>query len=60
VVSIERAVPIEKVVSIEKAASKEILGQGKCIKQLALNVVRNAKFHSSLQKVSQFIAKNAI
>lgn len=31
----------------------------KCIKQLALNVVRNAKFLSNPLKVSLFTAKNA-
>ncbi len=32
---------------------------GKCIKQLALNVATNVKFHSSPHKASQFIAKIA-
>jgi hypothetical protein len=30
----------------------------KCIRQFALNVSKNVKFHSNLQKASQFIAKN--
>ena len=33
---------------------------GKCIKQSALNVERNVKFLSSLIRVDQFIAENAI
>jgi len=36
-----------------------IPGHGKCIKQLALSVVKNAKFHSNLQKANLFIAENA-
>jgi hypothetical protein len=41
-------------------AQEEILVQGKCIRQLVQNVTKNVKFRSSLQKESQFIAKNAI
>jgi hypothetical protein len=46
--------------SIEAAVDLEtsIAGQEKCIKQFALNASKNAKFHSSQQKASQFIAKN--
>lgn len=32
----------------------------KCIKQFALNVAKNVRFLSNLQKVGQFIAKNAM
>lgn len=32
----------------------------KCTKPLAMNVRKNAKCHSNLQKASRFIAKNAI
>jgi hypothetical protein len=34
------------------------LAQEKCIKQLALNAEKNAKFLSNQQKASQFIAEN--
>jgi hypothetical protein len=44
----------------EEAVSEEISDREKCIKQLVLNVGRNAKFLSSLLKASQFTAKNAI
>jgi len=37
------------------AVSEEILDLEKCTKQLALNAVKNAKFHSSPQKASLFI-----
>ena len=37
---------------------EEILDQEKCIKQFALNVAKNAKFHSNLQKVEMFFARN--
>jgi hypothetical protein len=37
-------------------ALKEVLGQEKCIRQLALNVAMNAKFLSNQWKASQFIA----
>ena len=40
------------------AASEEVLAQGKCIKQLVPNVVRNVKFLSNRKKASQFIAEN--
>ena len=43
----------------EEASEEETSAQEKCIKQLALNVVKNVKFHSNLQKASQFIAENA-
>ena len=43
-----------------KAVSEEISETEKCTKQYVLNVARNAKYHSSLQKESLFIAKNAI
>lgn len=39
--------------------SEEISDHEKCIKQFALNVDKNAKFHSNPQKVSLFFAKNA-
>jgi hypothetical protein len=39
-------------------AEAETSAQEKCIKQFALNVRRNAKFLSSLQKANQFIAEN--
>jgi len=39
--------------------SEEILDHDKCTRQFALNVARNAKFHSSLQKAEMFFAKNA-
>lgn len=38
----------------------EILDHEKCIKQLALNVAKNVKFHSSLRKADLFIAENAL
>lgn len=38
----------------------ETTGHEKCIKQFVLNVGENVKFHSSPQKVGQFIAGNAI
>lgn len=42
-------------------ASEEILADhAKCIKQHALNVGKNAKFHSSRKKASLCFAKNAI
>ena len=45
--------------SAEAADSEEALmmDQGKCIKQFAQNVRKNAKFHSNLQKASQFIVE---
>jgi len=39
---------------------EEILVQERCIKQHALIAVKNAKFHSNLQKVSQFIVKTVM
>ena len=39
---------------------EEILVQERCIKQHALIAVKNAKFHSNLQKASQFIAEIAL
>ena len=42
------------------AAIEEITGQEKCIKQFALNVIKNAKFHSSQLKANLFIAGIAI
>ena len=39
--------------------SGKVSDHKKCIKQLALNVAKNAKFHSSLPKVSLFFAENA-
>ena len=44
----------------EAAASEEILGQDRCIKQLALTAVRNAKFRSSQQMASPYTAGTAI
>ena len=38
----------------------ETLELGKCIKQLALNAAKNAKFHSNLAETGQFIAKIVI
>jgi len=38
----------------------EITDHEKCIRQLVLSVAESVKFHSSPQKVDQFIAKNAI
>jgi len=37
--------------------SGTILAQEKCIKQFAQNVRKNAKYRSSLQKVSRYIAE---
>ena len=45
-------------VSEETTLEASMMGQEKCIKQFALNVSKNAKFHSNLQKASQFIVKN--
>ncbi len=42
------------------ADSGEISDHERCIRQLALSVDKNVKFHSSLLKVSLSIAKNAI
>ena len=39
---------------------EETLDHEKCTKRLALNVEKNAKFHSNLQKVSLFTAENVI
>jgi hypothetical protein len=44
----------------EAAILEEILGREKCTKQLALNVAKNVKFHSSQLKASLFIAENAM
>jgi hypothetical protein len=44
----------------EAADSGEILVHAKCIRQFALSAERNAKFHSSQQKASQFIAENVM
>ena len=41
-------------------AIAEISVREKCIKQLAMNVRKNAKFHSSRLKASRFIAEIAI
>jgi len=38
--------------------AEETSAREKCIKQLALNAAVNAKFHSSLEKASLFIAGN--
>jgi len=46
--------------SIEAVSEEVSEDREKCIKQLALNVAMNAKFRSSLQKVSRFSAENAI
>lgn len=43
-----------------EAVSEETLDREKCIRQLARNVAVNAKFHSSLQKVSLSIAGTAM
>ncbi len=43
-----------------KAASEEVSESEKCIKQLALTVVKNVKFHSSLQRAGRFIVENAM
>ena len=40
--------------------SEEILDHDRCIKQFVLNVAKNAKFHSSLQKAEMFFAKNVL
>ena len=40
--------------------SEEISEKEKCIRQLALIVARNVKFHLSLQKAGLFTAKNVI
>lgn len=45
--------------SLIKVVSEEISDHEKCIKQLALNVVQNAKFHSNLPQGRMFFAKNA-
>ena len=45
---------------LEMVVSEGISGQERCIKQLALNAVRNVKFLSSQWKASQFIAEIAI
>jgi ABC-type transport system involved in cytochrome bd biosynthesis fused ATPase/permease subunit len=42
----------------EEASEEETSAQEKCTKLLALNAERNAKFHSSQQKASQFTAEN--
>ena len=42
----------------EEASEEETSAQEKCIKQLALNAEKNAKFLSNQQKASQFIAEN--
>ena len=44
-----------------KVVSKEILNldHEKCIKQFVPNARRNAKFHSSQEETSHFIAENA-
>lgn len=42
------------------AAQEEVLDREKCTKQFVLNVAKNAKFHSSLQKENLFSAGNAI
>jgi hypothetical protein len=36
------------------------LNHEKCIKQFVLNVRKNAKYHSNLQKANQFTAKNVM
>ena len=46
-------------IEAEAADSEEISDHEKCIKQFAQNAAKNAKFHSSLLKVSLFIAKIA-
>jgi hypothetical protein len=51
---------VKKWQNLDEADSREILGREQCIKQLALSADRNAKFLSSQQKASQFIAKNAM
>jgi hypothetical protein len=43
-----------------EAASGEVLGREKCIRQLALSAVRNAKFLSSQWKASLFFARNVM
>ena len=49
----------EVLVVAETVAQEEILDQERCIKQLALNADRNAKFLSSRKKAGQFSAENA-
>jgi hypothetical protein len=43
-----------------EAAFEETLDRVKCTRQLALSAALNAKCHSSQQRASQSIAKNAI
>jgi len=44
----------------ERVILEGILDRGKCIKQFALIVAENAKFHSNPQKADRFIAKNVL
>jgi len=52
----------ENLTDQEAADLDEVLmkAQEKCTKLFVLNVRRNAKFHSNLQKASQFIAKTVM
>ena len=43
-----------------EAASEEVLGRARCIRQLALSAERSAKFLSSQWKASLFIARNVM
>ena len=54
----------EEVLVAADLAAEEVLdlteGREKCTKQLVETVARNAKFHSSQNRTSQFIAMNAL
>ncbi len=54
-------VAIEGILDLEGTlVQEEILGRGKCIRQLALSADRNVKFLSSREKAGQFSAETAI
>ena len=57
-VSVE--VPEEVSAEVPVKVSGTILDHEKCTKQLVLNVNKNVKFHSNLQKASLFIVENAL
>jgi hypothetical protein len=46
-------------IEAEAAVSEEILDPERCTKQFVLNVIKNVKYHSNLQKESLFIAEIA-
>lgn len=59
VVSVQKAeVDLEVILVAAVVAGR--LERGKCTKQFALTVIMNAKFHSSLQKVSQYIVGSVL